>query len=316
MGIFDFLFRKKDDMPKPPNAPPAPLPTRSIPTNWQTSKEHLLLLSHFIHCSDVRLFTQSCSGTASGWENKLNEPPQKALDRFISEGWLVPAPLHRQLGLSFNGTEIKSLLRERGLRISGTKDQGIERLIAADPEGIAAKVTPLRVYQCSPNARVIAEKFLIKQDDEKWGKLNQDALLYAKDNSWGLFRNTQLEMACALEKRGKNKQALAMMLWVCHLDLNEPNNVGGVKDPEYLKELHLFGPAPGPLAPAVVGDVEYLASDLRMDINSLETFYMKEVGRRANGIASITPLSAEKTWRLLKSNLVIAEIDADDGESE
>jgi hypothetical protein len=130
--------------------------------DWRTSKAHRLLLSRFLSAQSAKTFP-------SGWEEALGEPPQRAADRFLSEGWLIPASSSSRLDRAFNGTEIRNMLREHGLRVSGRKREGIERLIAADPEGMAAKVAHLDYVECSPSARETAERFLAEEKTEREG---------------------------------------------------------------------------------------------------------------------------------------------------
>lgn len=137
MGILNFLFGKKKEAAKPKsNGTPLP-PSIEEPTiEWQTSKAHLLLLSRFLYGQNTN------DAIRLDWEDVLGEPTQKALDRFISEGWLVPAPLSAKIAVTFKATEIKALLKEHKLPVSGRKDQGIERLVKAVPEEMSLKVAP------------------------------------------------------------------------------------------------------------------------------------------------------------------------------
>jgi hypothetical protein len=162
VGILDFLFGKKIEETKSESSteqPSASLKKEAF--DWRTNEAHLLLLSRF-------LYAQKAKGdVSSNWENVLGEPLQRALDRFISEGWLVPASLSSKLDRAFNSTEIKKLLKERSLPVSGRKEQGIERLVKKDPEGMSGKVTHLDLLQCSPEARAIAEQFIAKHKAER-----------------------------------------------------------------------------------------------------------------------------------------------------
>ncbi|MGA7577942.1 MAG: SAP domain-containing protein [Desulfobaccales bacterium] len=162
MGILNFLFGKKKEAAKPKsNGTPLP-PSIEEPTiEWQTSKAHLLLLSRFLYGQNTN------DAIRLDWEDVLGEPTQKALDRFISEGWLVPAPLSAKIAVTFKATEIKALLKEHKLPVSGRKDQGIERLVKAVPEEMSLKVAPLDIRECSPEARTIAEQFVAEREAEK-----------------------------------------------------------------------------------------------------------------------------------------------------
>jgi hypothetical protein len=56
--------------------------------NWKNSEAHLLLLSKFLNGQEMDYFTEF-----GNWEQALNEAPQKAIERFVSEGMLEIADL-------------------------------------------------------------------------------------------------------------------------------------------------------------------------------------------------------------------------------
>lgn len=101
--------------------------------------------------------------TAAYWDGPLGEPAGAAVQRFIVSGWLVPATLAAKLGSRFKASDLKPLLKERGLRVSGRKDELIERLIEADETGMTALVAEMKVYECSPEARARAEQYKLEQ---------------------------------------------------------------------------------------------------------------------------------------------------------
>lgn len=154
MSILDFLFGKTKKQRKGNN------------------NAHLFLLSGFRTCQDPTNFVTS-SHWESLWQKALQEPPQRAIEYFITEGKLVPATLAVKLAYAFKSTEIKTLLRERGLAVSGRKDQGIERLVVADPQGMKEKVANLNLYECSPVTRDIVDKFLKDQEYKRQSAENR-----------------------------------------------------------------------------------------------------------------------------------------------
>src|SRR5208282_5625140 len=97
MGILNFLFGKRVEAVKPKSNTRQPLPSVKKGTvDWRTSKAHLLLLSRFLYGQKAK------DAVPLYWEGVLGEPPQKAVDHFISEGWLVPASLSVKLDRTFN----------------------------------------------------------------------------------------------------------------------------------------------------------------------------------------------------------------------
>ena len=109
--------------------------------NWRDSPAHLLLLSKFLRGDSPSGYER-----AEGWEQVLHETPRKAIERFINEDALDPAGLHESLDIKFKGADLKAMLKKRGLKVSGSKPELIERLIQNDPTGMQM---PLRILQCT-----------------------------------------------------------------------------------------------------------------------------------------------------------------------
>jgi len=162
MEFFSFLFGKKKEEAKLKSSTEQPFHmVKKETVDWRNSEPHLLLLSQFLYGQNAK------DAIPPHWEGILGELPQRAVDRFILEGWLVPASLSTKLDRTFSATEIKKLLKERGLRVSGPKGQGIERLLTSDPEGMEAKVSQLDIVECSSEARIMAERFVIERKARK-----------------------------------------------------------------------------------------------------------------------------------------------------
>src|SRR3954471_10534503 len=105
----------------------------------QRNEALLLLLSHF---------TAARTGTAPtlpSWDRVLGETSTEVVSRFLAEGLLHPATLSAKIHSAFSAAEMKVLLKKRGLRVSGTKQDLAARLITADPEGAAAEVAHLNM---------------------------------------------------------------------------------------------------------------------------------------------------------------------------
>jgi hypothetical protein len=332
MGIFSFLFGRKDVTGSTQRIAQSGPSRNRADIDWPSGTFHLSLLSRFLFARDVSSITKY------EMDDAVKESTQRALEGFIAEGWLIPASLSAKLSQTFGATTIRALLKERGLPVSGSKGEGIERLIAADSDGMAAKVVHLKFYECSPKARELvaplvsaeqekwqavkeqrkkllqenedAERAILREKfgqepsdgDVKWSILAKESLAHAKANNWGLYTNSEMYKADFLMKEGRLKDALEHYLWVCHLDLNEPNNYGKL-DKELRKEYPPFGPDLGILAPVITENVRDISNDLNLDTEALRVFYFKQVGKRAKGMANILPRSIDETWGLLTKNL-------------
>ncbi len=123
--------------------------------NWRKSNAHLLLLSKFLHPSSIDEFAK-----ADYWNNALGENAKQAIKRFFDEGLLLQANLDGQLDYKFKATELKAMLKQRGLTVSGRKDELISRLIKDDPDNMKKSVKGMTIVLCSEQGQKIAEQYL------------------------------------------------------------------------------------------------------------------------------------------------------------
>ncbi len=123
--------------------------------DWRKSNAPLLLLSKFLHPQTSDHFAK-----LDNWKAALGESPEQAIKRFIDEGMLVQADLNAQLDYKFKVTELKGMLKQRGLPVSGRKEDLIHRLIQAGPEAMRGVVTGMTILLCSERGREIAEQYL------------------------------------------------------------------------------------------------------------------------------------------------------------
>jgi formylglycine-generating enzyme required for sulfatase activity len=116
--------------------------------DWQKSPAYLLFLSVFLaprKSDDLPNFPD--------WRSALGEEPQKAIERLLDIGWLVRASLGVHLSHQFTVAELRNMLRERKLPLSGRKNDLILRLILSDAEGMEQAVTSLTILECSEEGR-------------------------------------------------------------------------------------------------------------------------------------------------------------------
>lgn len=122
--------------------------------NWRSSPAHLLLLSKFLSPRDPGHYYDD-----ENWEAVLEEKPKKTIQRFLKEGLIEQAELAGLLSHKYKVTELKELLRERDLKVSGRKAALIERLIEADPNAMKKAVHGLSILQCTAEGREVAEQY-------------------------------------------------------------------------------------------------------------------------------------------------------------
>jgi hypothetical protein len=130
--------------------------------DWRSSEAHLLLLSKFRGGDSPAKY-----GEAEYWESVLKEKPIKAIKQFLKERVLEPADLPELVDYKCKTTDLKSMLRERGLKVSGRKAELIRRLIENDPEGMLEVTKDLNLYRCTLEGMQLAERYLENEKAKK-----------------------------------------------------------------------------------------------------------------------------------------------------
>lgn len=138
-------------------------------------------------------------------------------------------------------------------------------------------------------------------NDVEWAMLNDDVLTHASRNDWGLYRNARFSMANILKKEGKQQQYLIFLLEVCYLDLNGPNNCGGVDEPSIRRQFPPFNPKEGDLAPGIVGPIADMIDNSETSISDVQQLFIQTATQVQKSL-SLT-VSPETAWRKLKKEI-------------
>jgi len=138
--------------------------------DWKNSAPHLLLLSKFRHGDSPEHYER-----AEHWESVLKESSQKAIQGFVKDGTLEPAELPELVDFKFKVAELKNMLKERQLQVSGRKADLIDRLIENDREGMVEATKGLRILKCSEEGEKLANDYL-NQEKEKREKAEKEVL--------------------------------------------------------------------------------------------------------------------------------------------
>ena len=138
--------------------------------DWRDSPAHLLLLSYFRWPRPIGDVSHS-----DRWKTVLNEMPEKALKGFLDEGLLEHAGLDALLEYKYKASELKAMLKQRGLSVSGRKAKLAERLVQSDPEDMREATRGLSLLQCTTEGRTIAERY-VAQEKEKRAKVEEQTL--------------------------------------------------------------------------------------------------------------------------------------------
>jgi SAP domain len=126
---------------------------------------HLMLLSKF-------------SGPRTGrgpwgdqWKWALGEDRSEAIRRFVEAGLLVRCALSVSVAFKLSSSQLKQMLGERGLKVSGRKDEMAERLCKANAAEMERAVAGMNLLTCSEGGRQLAGEFLTRSDEMKWAAL-------------------------------------------------------------------------------------------------------------------------------------------------
>ena len=139
-------------------------------------------------------------------------------------------------------------------------------------------------------------------NDVRWGLLNKQIIENAKNRDWGLYRNTRFQMAEILRGEMKLKDALRTYLEVCYLDLNGVRNVGGMNDPELLKEFPPFDPKESAfLAPGVIDLIKRIVLKLNSSKDEVKQIFIEHNSRSEKSLR--LPLSTEQAWSSVDKEL-------------
>lgn len=129
---------------------------------WKKSPAHLLFLSKFRKPRAMGGFSRSDT-----WKAVLKETPKKTIRRFLEEGLLEQASLNGLLDYKYKVSELQSMLKQRGLPVSGRKAELIKRLIQADLEGMGEAARGLNVLQCTEKGKAIVEEYLAQEKGKR-----------------------------------------------------------------------------------------------------------------------------------------------------
>jgi hypothetical protein len=159
--------------------------------DWRKSEAHLLLLSKYIHANCFEDFARH-DFWKNWWDSLLGEPSSKAIKWFVDQSMLMTTTdLNDLLSYKYKVTELKDMLKQRSLPVSGLKDELIKRLVQTDPNGMRKTVTGLTLLKCTQRGHEIAEQYLVTEKEER-AKVEHQVLEYLKNRK---FKEASLAFA-------------------------------------------------------------------------------------------------------------------------
>lgn len=104
------------------------------------------------------------------------------IDELLRDGLLKEADLPTALDSQFRVRELEVMLRAHGLKVSGTKNVKISRLIEAYPTEMMKLVQNFELLICTEQGRILVDGFLARQvDEERRAQTDSVAALEAGD---------------------------------------------------------------------------------------------------------------------------------------
>lgn len=138
-------------------------------------------------------------------------------------------------------------------------------------------------------------------NDVRWGLLNKQLMEHVQNGDRGLYRNVKFQMAETLRREMKFKDALRTYFEVCYLDLNGGRNVGGMNNPEILKEFPAFDLKTAFLASGVIDLVKRIMLKLNLNRDEIKQIFIEHTSRSEKSLR--LPLSVDDAWILLDKKL-------------
>jgi tetratricopeptide (TPR) repeat protein len=127
--------------------------------NWDKSPVHMFLLGSFLEPKRLEELTP-----ALDWEFALGEEPEAVVELFMAAGLLQYAdrdlPLPERME-QFRTTDLREMLRERNLPVSGRKAELIDRLVEIDAMGMEEATRQISALQCTTAGKLDVENFLL-----------------------------------------------------------------------------------------------------------------------------------------------------------
>jgi len=175
------------------------------------SPAHRMLLSHFHTPRPATFFDRQ-----EDWPDALGETAHKAINRFVKEGLLEDAGVEGRLTYHYKVGELKELLRQRGLPLSGRKAALVARLVEADLAGAREAGGGVAVLQWSTEGAIVVEQYLAAEREKR--EKREEELI-------GLLKGRQFRQAAGTGDWATND--LAMLKWIFKA---KPDSVSSVAE--------------------------------------------------------------------------------------
>ncbi len=225
------------------------------------------------------------------FEYQYDANPSSLLEKALTNNFLIKSDSIVNNMEKTKTSKFKEVLKKHNLKVSGKKQELIERLITNVSEEDLKTAFPDSYYILNDKGKSIVQEnehiiyyhksqhlkneiSLDKYHDLLKGKtddsakydialelIKNNAMQNRDDGNWGLYRNSLFSKAKVYEDKQDNQSALELYLAICHIDLSG------------LANGNAYMPSTIFLAPGIISLVIELTSKLELDKEALEEKY-------------------------------------------
>ena len=258
------------------------------------------------------------------WYSYGVKNPETVLESLRTRGFLTVGSIDLSIN-KLKNAELKDLLKSHNLKLSGSKEELVNRVISEIPSRELESMCPDRYYVLTDlGQRTIDEEpcvLYIHQHpvdgldifslsklvhtppylpyrDKIWQHLNNISMQYLANGDFGLYRNCRLRMAAFLEEEGKIRDALNLM---CEVLFYDANDMANGFNPTFA-EIYLdrIDPEFTCIPPGIIRDVQKYQNLLNMTNDQLFGFMKQSMSRINNAVAPFTP---DETFEIVKAKM-------------
>lgn len=261
-------------------------------------------------------YTEGNSFQGFWWYRYGVRDVDKYLHSLFNRGFLKVGDLQSAIEKE-NATVIKDELKKHGLKMSGKKDELVQRLIAEVPHDELNSRFANRTYQLTELGkqaldeegyvsyihrhtledldiwslnRIIHEPPYMPYRDKIWGYLNKRSMEHFTARNFGLYRNCRHHMSTFLVEENKIKDALSMLSEVVFYDLSGLSNN---YDPQFLdiyaQSFFPYKDSIVTMVPGITSAVIHCKKELNLSDEELRTAMLDRMNRLSAPLHLFTP---------------------------
>lgn len=261
-------------------------------------------------------YTEGNSYPGFWWYRYGVRDVDKCLRSLLDRGFLKVGDLKSAIALE-NATVLKEELKKHGLKVSGKKDELVQRLISEVSDEELNFRFPKRTYQLTELGkqaleeegyvpyihrhaledldiwslnRIIHEPPYMPYRDKIWGYRNKRSMEHFAARNFGLYRNCRYHMSTFLMEENKIKDALGMLSEVVFYDLS---GLGNGYDPQFLdiyaQNFFPYKDSTVTMAPGITSAVIHCQKELNLSDEELKATMLDRINRLSAPFHLFTP---------------------------